>query len=99
MLDDPADWVRALNLVLCVVSLAGMATPRAFRWWLLQRYEVRLYLLALAGSLVATASGTAQALTADSPGGVHVMAYTAALLLAATATITLQIRLRRDTHE
>ena len=99
MLDDPADWVRALNLVLCVVSLAGMSTPRALRWWLQQRYEVRMYLLALAGSLVATASGTVRALAADSPGGAHVLAYTAALLLAVTATITQQIRLRRDTHE
>ena len=99
MLDDPADWVRALNLALCVVSLAGMATPRALRWWIRQRYEVRMYLLALAGSLVATAAGTAQALAHDAPGGPHVLAYTAALLLAVTATITQQVRLRRDTHE
>ena len=99
LLDDPYDWVRAVNALLGVVALAAMCLPRAVRWWVRQQYATRMYLVALAAMLAATVAGTVQAILADSPGGPHVYAYTLGLITAVIATVVQQIGLRRDTHE
>lgn len=95
LLDDPSDWVRLVNLLLCIVILALACAPTSVRWWRREAYEVRMAYLALGLMVAATGVGTVQAVLEDSPGGVHVLTYTAGLLIACVAVTTLHIRQRR----
>lgn len=87
LLDDSADVIRVLNIILCLIPLCVMLTPRAVRYWRLLPVVQRMHLASLTGMLAATAVGSVQAIVADAPGGPHVLIYTAALILATVAAI------------
>lgn len=99
LLDDPADWVRAVNVVLAVYSLALLATPRAFRWWSSRIRPARFLLLGLVGITAATTYAITESVWLDVPGGLRVLVYTPALLWLAIGATTLHRYLRRHPHD